>query len=253
MDLKGKGALVTGGGSGLGAATARALAARGARVALLDVNLDAAKALADEIGGLAISCDVADAASAEAAVAQAGEAHGASVVLVNCAGIAPAKRIVGRDGPMDLADFKKVIDVNLVGSFNLIRLAAAAMGGNEPDGDGQRGVIVSTASVAAFEGQIGQSAYAASKGGVHSLTLVAAREFARAGIRVCAIAPGIFGTPMVLGMPQEVQDSLAAQIPFPSRLGKPEEFARLVESIVDNPMLNGETIRLDGAIRMGAK
>lgn len=253
MDLKGKGALVTGGGSGLGAATARALAARGAKVALLDVNLDAAKALADEIGGLALSCDVSDAASAEAAVAQAGEAHGVPVVLVNCAGIAPAKRIVGRDGPMDLADFKKVIDVNLVGSFNLIRLAGAAMGGNEPDGDGQRGVIVSTASVAAFEGQIGQSAYAASKGGVHSLTLVAAREFARTGIRVCAIAPGIFGTPMVLGMPQEVQDSLAAQIPFPSRLGKPEEFARLVESIVDNPMLNGETIRLDGAIRMGAK
>lgn len=253
MDLKGKGAWVTGGGSGLGAATARALAARGAKVALLDVNLDAATALADEIGGLAISCDVSDAASAEAAVAQAGEAHGAPVVLVNCAGIAPAKRIVGRDGPMDLADFKKVIDVNLVGSFNLIRLAGAAMGGNAPDGDGQRGVIVSTASVAAFEGQIGQSAYAASKGGVHSLTLVAAREFARTGIRVCAIAPGIFGTPMVLGMPQEVQDSLAAQIPFPSRLGKPEEFARLVESIVDNPMLNGETIRLDGAIRMGAK
>ena len=253
MDLKGKGALVTGGGSGLGAATARALAARGAKVALLDVNLDAAQALADEIGGLALSCDVADAASAEAAVAHAGEAYGAPVVLVNCAGIAPAKRIVGRDGPMALADFKKVIDVNLVGSFNLIRLAGAAMGGNEPDGDGQRGVIVSTASVAAFEGQIGQSAYAASKGGVHSLTLVAAREFARTGIRVCAIAPGIFGTPMVLGMPQEVQDSLAAQIPFPSRLGKPEEFARLVESIVDNPMLNGETIRLDGAIRMGAK
>ncbi|MCR9071628.1 MAG: SDR family NAD(P)-dependent oxidoreductase [Alphaproteobacteria bacterium] len=253
MDLNGKGALVTGGGSGLGAATARALAARGAKVAVLDVNLDSASALADEIGGLAFACDVADAASAETAVARAGEAHGRPVVLVNCAGIAPAKRIVGRDGPMDLADFKKVIDVNLVGSFNLIRLAAAVMGGNDPDDDGQRGVIVSTASVAAFEGQIGQSAYAASKGGVHSLTLVAAREFARTGIRVCAIAPGIFGTPMVLGMPQEVQDSLAAQIPFPSRLGKPEEFARLVESIVDNPMLNGETIRLDGAIRMGAK
>lgn len=253
MDLNGKGALVTGGGSGLGAATAKALAARGAKVAVLDVNLDSASALADEIGGLAFACDVADAASAETAVARAGEAHGRPVVLVNCAGIAPAKRIVGRDGPMDLADFKKVIDVNLVGSFNLIRLAAAVMGGNDPDDDGQRGVIVSTASVAAFEGQIGQSAYAASKGGVHSLTLVAAREFARTGIRVCAIAPGIFGTPMVLGMPQEVQDSLAAQIPFPSRLGKPEEFARLVESIVDNPMLNGETIRLDGAIRMGAK
>lgn len=253
MDLNGKAALVTGGGSGLGAATARALAARGAKVALLDVNADAAKAMAEEIGGLALSCDVSDAASAEAAVSAAGEAHGTPVVLVNCAGIAPAKRIVGRDGPMDLADFKKVIDVNLVGTFNLIRLAGAAMSGNEPDGEGQRGVIVSTASVAAFEGQIGQAAYSASKGGVHSLTLVAAREFARNGIRVCAIAPGIFGTPMLTAMPQEVQDSLAAQVPFPPRLGRPEEYARLVETIVDNPMLNGETIRLDGAIRMGAK
>lgn len=253
MDLSGKGVLVTGGGSGLGAATARALAARGAKVALLDVNADGAKAVAGEIGGLALSCDVSDAASAEAAVAAAGEAHGAPVVLVNCAGIAPAKRIVGRDGPMDLADFRKVIDVNLVGTFNLIRLAGAAMTDNEPDAEGQRGVIVSTASVAAFEGQIGQSAYAASKGGVHSLTLVAAREFARNGIRVCAIAPGIFGTPMLTAMPQEVQDSLGAQVPFPSRLGRPEEYARLVEAIVDNPMLNGETIRLDGAIRMGAK
>jgi NAD(P)-dependent dehydrogenase (short-subunit alcohol dehydrogenase family) len=253
MDLSGKGVLVTGGGSGLGAATGRALAARGAKVALLDVNADGAKAVAGEIGGLALSCDVSDATSAEAAVAEAGAAHGAPVVLVNCAGIAPAKRIVGRDGPMDLADFRKVIDVNLVGTFNLIRLAGAAMTGNEPDAEGQRGVIVSTASVAAFEGQIGQSAYAASKGGVHSLTLVAAREFARNGIRVCAIAPGIFGTPMLTAMPQEVQDSLGAQVPFPSRLGRPEEYARLVEAIVDNPMLNGETIRLDGAIRMGAK
>ncbi len=253
MDLSGKGVLVTGGGSGLGAATARALAARGAKVALLDVNLDGAKAVAGEIDGLAVSCDVSDAASAEAAVAEAGAAHSAPVVLVNCAGIAPAKRIVGRDGPMDLADFRKVIDVNLVGTFNLIRLAGAAMTGNEPDAEGQRGVIVSTASVAAFEGQIGQSAYSASKGGVHSLTLVAAREFARNGIRVCAIAPGIFGTPMLTAMPQEVQDSLGAQVPFPSRLGRPEEYARLVEAIVDNPMLNGETIRLDGAIRMGAK
>lgn len=253
MDLNGKSALVTGGGSGLGAATARALAERGAKVALLDVNKAAAAALAEEIGGMAIACDVSDAASAEAAVAEATAAFGAPIILVNCAGIAPAKRIVGRDGPMDLADFKRVIDVNLVGTFNLIRLAGSAMGGNTPDGDGQRGVIVSTASVAAFEGQIGQSAYAASKGGVHALTLVAAREFARIGIRVCSIAPGIFGTPMVLGMPQEVQDSLAAQIPFPSRLGKPEEFARLVLSIVDNTMLNGETIRLDGAIRMGAR
>jgi NAD(P)-dependent dehydrogenase (short-subunit alcohol dehydrogenase family) len=253
LDIRERGAIVTGGGSGLGAATARALAERGAKVALLDVNLEGATAVAAETGGLAIACDVSDAASAEAAVAEASAAHGSPAVLVNCAGIAPAKRIVGRDGPMDLADFKKVIDVNLVGTFNMIRLAGAAMGGNTPDGEGQRGVIVSTASVAAFEGQIGQAAYSASKGGVHSLTLVAAREFARTCIRVCAVAPGIFGTPMLLGMPQEVQDSLAAQVPFPPRLGKPEEFARMVLSIIDNPMLNGETIRLDGAIRMGAK
>ena len=252
-ELNGKAALVTGGGSGLGAATARALAARGTRVALLDLNSDAAEATAREIGGLAIACDVADSRSVETALAVARDAHGPAWVLVNCAGIAPAKRIVGRDGPMALDDFKRVIDVNLVGTFNAIRLAAADMAGVEPDAEGQRGVIVSTASVAAFEGQIGQSAYAASKGGVHALTLVAAREFAKSGIRVCAIAPGIFGTPMVMGMPQDVQDSLAAQVPFPSRFGRPEEFAELALAIVDNPMLNGETIRLDGAIRMGPR
>ncbi len=253
MDLQGKGALVTGGGSGLGAATARALADRGARVALLDVNMDAARATAEAIGGRAIACDVAGSDSAEAALAEAREAHGPARVLVNCAGIAPAKRIVGRGGPMALEDFKRVIDVNLVGTFNMIRLAGAEMAAGEPGDEGQRGVIVSTASVAAFEGQIGQSAYSASKGGVHALTLVAAREFAKDGIRACAIAPGIFGTPMVLGMPQEVQDSLAAQIPFPSRFGRPEEFAAMAMAIVDNPMLNGETIRLDGAIRMGPR
>jgi NAD(P)-dependent dehydrogenase (short-subunit alcohol dehydrogenase family) len=253
MDLQGQAALVTGGGGGLGAGTARALAARGAKVTVLDVNEAGAQAVADEIGGLALACDVTSADSAEAAVARAREAHGAARILVNCAGIAPAERIVGKTGPMPLENFRRVIDINLIGTFNLMRLAAADMAGLEPDAEGQRGVIVSTASVAAFEGQIGQAAYAASKGAVHSLTIVAAREFARTGIRVCTIAPGLFGTPMLLGMPQEVQDSLAAQVPFPSRFGTPDEYARLVLSIVDNPMLNGETIRLDGAIRMGAR
>ena len=253
MDLQGQAALVTGGGGGLGAGTARALAARGAKVAVLDVNEEAARAVAGEIGGLALVCDVASSDSAEAAVARARDAHGKARILVNCAGVAPAERIVGKTGPMPLENFRRVIDINLVGTFNLLRLAAADMNGLSPDAEGQRGVIVSTASVAALEGQIGQAAYAASKGAVHALTIVAAREFARTGIRVCTIAPGLFGTPMLLGMPQDVQDSLAAQVPFPSRFGTPEEYARLVLAIVDNPMLNGETIRLDGAIRMGPR
>ena len=253
MNLEGAAALVTGGGGGLGAATARALAARGAKVTVLDANEEQSNAVASEIGGLALFCDVTSSDSATSALAHAREAHGPARVLVNCAGVAPAKRILGRDGPMDLEDFRRVIDINLIGTFNLTRLAAADMAGLEPDDEGQRGIIISTASVAAFEGQIGQAAYAASKGGVHALTIVAAREFARSGIRVCTIAPGLFGTPMLLGMPQEVQDSLAAQVPFPSRFGTPEEYARLALSICDNPMLNGETIRLDGAIRMGPR
>ena len=253
MNLDGAAALVTGGGGGLGAATARALAARGAKVTVLDVNEEQSTAVASEIGGLALFCDVTSSDSATGALAHAREAHGTARVLINCAGVAPAKRILGREGPMDLEDFRQVIDINLIGTFNLTRLAAADMADLEPDDEGQRGVIISTASVAAFEGQIGQAAYAASKGGVHALTIVAAREFARSGIRVCTIAPGLFGTPMLLGMPQEVQDSLAAQVPFPSRFGTPEEFARLALSICDNPMLNGETIRLDGAIRMGPR
>lgn len=253
MNLDGAAALVTGGGGGLGAGTARALAARGAKVALLDVNLDEARAVAEDIGGLALNCDVTSDESAQAAVTRAREAHGPARVLVNCAGVAPAKRILGREGPMALEDFRRVIDINLIGTFNLIRLAAADMAGLEPDEEGQRGVIISTASVAAFEGQIGQAAYAASKGGVHALTIVAAREFARNGIRACTIAPGLFGTPMLLGMPEDVQDSLAAQVPFPSRFGTPEEYARLALAICDNPMMNGETIRLDGAIRMGPR
>ncbi len=243
-------AIVTGGASGLGAATARALAAAGARVAVLDMNADAARAVAADIGGAAFACDVADAASAETAVAAARAAHGPARILVNCAGVAPAAKIVGRNGPMALEAFARVIQVNLIGSFNLMRLVAAEASALEPLDGGERGVIVSTASVAAYEGQIGQAAYAASKAGIVGLTLPAARELAASGIRVCAIAPGIFETPMLRGLPQEVQDSLGAAVPFPSRLGKPDEYARLVLAIIDNPMLNGEVIRLDGALRM---
>jgi NAD(P)-dependent dehydrogenase (short-subunit alcohol dehydrogenase family) len=253
MKLQGHSALVTGGASGLGAATARTLARVGAKVALLDVNADAAATLAREIGGIALRCDVADAASAEAAVAEAARAHGPARVLVNCAGIGPAERIVGRQGPMPLAAFKRVIDINLIGSFNLMRLAAAGMLALPAVEDGERGVIISTASVAAYEGQIGQAAYAASKGGIVALTLPAAREFARNGIRVNTIAPGLFATPLLLGMPQNVQDGLSQSVPFPTRFGKPEEYAALVLHIVDNPMINGETIRLDGALRMQPK
>jgi len=253
MLIKGHAAIVTGGGSGLGAATARALAGAGAKVALLDINDKAADAVAAEIGGLAVRCNVADAASAEAAVGKARAAHGAARILINCAGIGPAARIVGRDGPMALDAFRQVIEINLIGSFNLMRLAAADMIGLEPLADGERGVIISTASVAAYEGQIGQAAYSASKGGIVALTMPAAREFARAGIRVNTIAPGLFATPLLLGMPQPVQDSLAASVPFPSRFGAPEEYAKLALHIIDNAMLNGETIRLDGALRMAPK
>ena len=253
MQVQGHAAIITGGGSGLGAATARALKAAGAKVALLDVNEAAAKAVAAELGGVAIRCDVSDAASGEAAVAAARAAPGPARILINCAGIGVAARIVGRDGPQPLADYKRVIDINLVGSFNMMRLAAADMMNLEPLEDGERGVIISTASVAAYEGQIGQAAYSSSKGGIVALTLPAAREFARAGIRVNAIAPGIFRTPMMAGLPQAAQDSLAAAIPFPARLGKPEEYARLAMHIIDNVMINGECIRLDGAIRMAPR
>lgn len=253
MDIKGQAAIVTGGASGLGAATARALAAAGARVAVADINEAAASEVAKEIGGVAIACDVADAASGEAAVRRAAEAHGPARVLVNCAGVGPAKRIVGRDGPMPLADYERVIRINLIGTFNMLRLVAAGMQTLDPLPDGDRGVIVSTASVAAFEGQIGQAAYSSSKGGVAALTLPAAREFAQSGIRVLAIAPGIFGTPMLFTMPQEVQNALAASVPFPSRLGRPADYAKLVHQIVTNEMLNGEVIRLDGAIRLAPK
>ena len=253
MDISGLGAIVTGGGSGLGAETARYLAKAGAKVTVLDVNAEGVETVGQEIGGLGIACDVGDAAAAEAAVAQARDAHGPARVLVNCAGIAPAKRVVGRNGAMPLEDFEAVIRVNLIGSFNLMRLAAADMLAADPLDDGERGVIISTASVAAFEGQIGQAAYAASKAGIVGLMLPAAREFAPNGIRVLCIAPGLIATPLLLNMPQEIQDSLAAQVPFPHRFGHAHEFARLVMHMVENVMLNGDVVRLDGAMRMQAR
>jgi NAD(P)-dependent dehydrogenase (short-subunit alcohol dehydrogenase family) len=253
MEIKGQAAIVTGGASGLGAATARALAASGAKVAVFDLNEKGAAEVAASIKGVAVACDVSNAQSAKAAVETASAAHGPARILVNCAGIGPAKRIVGRDGPMPLEDFEKVIRINLIGSFNMMRLAAAAMQPLPALADGERGVIVSTASVAAFEGQIGQAAYASSKGGVAALTLPAAREFAQFGVRVLAIAPGIFGTPMLRALPQEAQDSLGASVPFPKRLGEPREFAALVLHCIHNGYLNGEVIRLDGALRMAPR
>jgi NAD(P)-dependent dehydrogenase (short-subunit alcohol dehydrogenase family) len=253
MDISGRIAFVTGGASGLGAATARMLAAAGAKVGIFDRDAMKGEVIATELGGRFFAVDVADAANAEAAVAAAVETLGAPAVLVNCAGIGTAGRIVGRDGPMSLEAFSRVINVNLVGSFNMMRLCAHAMSLAGADANGQRGVIISTASVAAFEGQIGQAAYAASKGGIVSLTLPAAREFARLGIRVLAIAPGLFLTPLLEGLPPETQEGLAAAIPNPARLGRPEEFAALVKSMVENDYLNGEVVRLDGALRMQPK
>jgi NAD(P)-dependent dehydrogenase (short-subunit alcohol dehydrogenase family) len=253
MDPKGQAAIVTGGASGLGAATARALAEAGAKVAVLDVNDKQAAEVAAKIKGLAVSCDVADSASAETAITKAAAAHGPARILINCAGVGPAKRIVGRDGPQPLADYERVIRVNLIGTFNMLRLVAAALQKTEPLPDGDRGVIVNTASVAAFEGQIGQAAYSSSKGGVAALTMPAAREFAQFGIRVLAIAPGIFGTPMLRALPQEAQDSLGASVPFPKRLGEPREYADLVLHCIRNGYLNGEVIRIDGALRMAPR
>jgi NAD(P)-dependent dehydrogenase (short-subunit alcohol dehydrogenase family) len=253
MNTRGHAAVVTGGASGLGAATARVLAAAGAQVAIFDVNEAEGQAVAGEIGGLFVTCNVADAESAERAVAAAKGAHGAARILVTCAGIAPAAKIVGRTGPMPLDAFRRVIDVNLNGTFNVMRLVAADLQKLPPIDDGERGVVIFTASIAAFDGQIGQPAYSASKAGIVGLTLPAAREFAVFGIRVCTIAPGLFATPLMSGMPLALQDSLGASVPFPSRLGRPEEFAKLVLHIIDNPMLNGEVIRLDGAMRMPPK
>lgn len=253
MEIAGKMAIVTGAASGLGAATAKTLAEAGARVAIFDRDAEKGAIVATQIGGRFFPCDVADAASAEAAIADAMAALGTPSILVNCAGIGTAARIVGRDGPMPLDAFERVIRVNLVGSFNMMRLAADAMQQNEPDANGQRGVVISTASVAAFEGQIGQAAYAASKGGIVSLTLPAAREFARFGVRVLAIAPGLFMTPLLEELPTEAIDALGQSIPNPARLGKPEEFANLVLAMVGNDYLNGEVVRLDGALRMAPK
>jgi len=253
MDINGQPAIVTGAASGLGAATARALAAAGAKVTVLDVNEQTALKVANAIGGLVAPCDVASSEDVAAALKSATSVYGPARILVNCAGIGPAKRIVGRDGPTPLNEFERVIRVNLIGTYNCLRLAGASMLGLEPLADGERGVIISTASVAAFEGQIGQAAYSASKGGVAALTMPAAREFAQFGVRVLAIAPGIFRTPMMHALPQEAQDSLGASVPFPKRLGEPEEFAELVLHMVRNRYLNGEIIRLDGALRMAPR
>ncbi|MDH0372957.1 3-hydroxyacyl-CoA dehydrogenase [Comamonas aquatica] len=252
MDIQGKVFIVTGGASGLGEGTARMLAAHGAKVVVADMQADKGQAVAAEINGRFVRCDVSSEADGLAVVQQA-TALGKLMGLVNCAGIAPAEKTVGKHGAHSLALYQKVITVNLVGSFNMIRLAAEAMSKNEPEATGERGVLISTASVAAYDGQIGQAAYAASKGGVVGMTLPIARDLARSGIRNMTIAPGIFGTPMLFGMPQEVQDALAAGVPFPSRLGAPQDYAKLVKHIIENDMLNGEVIRLDGAIRLAPR
>ena len=252
MDIQGKVFIVTGGASGLGEGTARMLAAQGGKVVVADMQEEKGEAVAQDIGGVFVRCDVSSEADGQAAVAQA-VSMGKLMGLVNCAGIAPAEKTVGKNGAHGLALFAKTITVNLVGSFNMIRLASEAMANNEAEATGERGVLISTASAAAFDGQIGQAAYSASKGGIVGMTLPIARDLARSGIRNMTIAPGIFGTPMLFGMPQEVQDALAAGVPFPSRLGTPQDYAKLVQHILENDMLNGEVIRLDGAIRLAPR
>jgi NAD(P)-dependent dehydrogenase (short-subunit alcohol dehydrogenase family) len=252
MDIAGKVFIVTGGASGLGEGTARMLAALGGKVVLADLQIERGEKVAAEIGGRFVRCDVTLESDGQAVVAAA-VALGKLMGLVNCAGIAAGVKTVGKDGAHPLAVFTKVVTVNLVGSFNLIRLAAEAMARNQPEPSGERGVLISTASVAAYDGQMGQAAYSASKGGIVGMTLPIARDLARNGIRNMTIAPGIFGTPMLFGMPQEVQDALAASVPFPSRLGTPQDYARLARHIIENEMLNGEVIRLDGAIRLAPK
>lgn len=253
MDIQGTAAIVTGGASGLGAATAAHLANLGARVTLFDLNEEAGNAHAAAIDGRFAKVDVSSEDDVVNAVAAARDAHGVARILVNCAGIGPGSKTVGRKGPHSLSLFQKVIQVNLVGTFNCVRLAAADMAGEEPTETGERGVIINTASIAAYEGQIGQVAYSASKGGIVGMTVPLARDLAKLGIRVCTVAPGIFATPLLMGLPEEVQASLGASVPFPSRLGDPNEFASLVGHIVSNPMLNAETIRLDGALRMAPR
>jgi NAD(P)-dependent dehydrogenase (short-subunit alcohol dehydrogenase family) len=249
MQLDGIGALVAGGASGLGEATARELAARGARVTIADLNEDRGAALADELGGAFVATDVTDESAVQAAV----EAVDGLRFAVSCAGIGWAERTVGKQGAATLQPFETVIRVNLIGTFNVLRLSAAAMAAGEPGADGERGAVVMTASIAAYDGQIGQAAYSASKGGVVGLTLPAARDLARVGIRVCTIAPGLFDTPLLAALPEEARQALGAQIPFPSRLGQPSEYAQLACHIAENPMLNGEVIRLDGALRMAPR
>jgi NAD(P)-dependent dehydrogenase (short-subunit alcohol dehydrogenase family) len=255
VKVSGSNFIVTGGASGLGAATARHLAALGGHVLIADLNEAAGHALEREIGAAALfeRVDVASEADAKHAVAAAVQHFGALHGLVNCAGVATPGKVLGKEGPLALEAFERIVRINLVGSFNLVRLAAEAMAKHEPNAEGERGVIVNTASVAAFDGQIGQPAYAASKAGVVGMTLPIAREFARSGIRVVTIAPGLFETPMMASLPKEAQESLGKSVPFPSRLGRPAEYAQLVQAIVENPMLNGETIRLDGALRMAPK
>ena len=252
MDIAGKVFIVTGAASGLGEGAARMLAREGAKVVIADLQAERGAAVAAELGGAFVKCDVSSEEDGRAVIAQA-LALGKLAGLINCAGIAPAARTVGKDGAHPLALFGKVVQVNLIGTFNMIRLAAEAMAKNAPEPTGERGVLVNTASIAAYDGQIGQAAYAASKGGVVGMTLPIARDLSKNGIRVMTIAPGIFGTPMLFGMPQEVQDALAAGVPFPSRLGTPEDYAKLVHQIITNDMLNGEVIRLDGAIRLAPR
>ena len=254
MNVDGQAAVVTGGGSGLGAAVVRRLSATGARVALLDLDLGAVERIADDIGGLPIKCNVADEDDVANALAAAREHHGPARICVNCAGIGSAMRIVGRDGPMPLSIFRREIEVNLIGTFSVMRLAVADMAGLKPLAEtNERGIVVNTASIAAYEGQIGQAPYAASKAGIVGLTLEAAREFGSLGVRVMTIAPGLFTTPMWNGTPDKIYENFGKQMVFPKRMGRPEEFARLVGHIIDNPMLNGEVIRLDGALRMPAR
>lgn len=253
MDLTGKIAIITGGASGLGAGTAREFTKAGAKCALFDMNLAQAETTAKEIGGIAVQVNVADPQSVEKGIAEVKAKLGAPRVLVNCAGIGNAGKTFGKDGPLALEKFTQVITVNLIGTFNCIRLVAAEMSAQAPTAEGERGVIVNTASVAAFEGQVGQAAYSASKAGIHGMTLPIARDFMEIGIRVCTIAPGLFSTPMLHGLPDNVKSALAASVPFPKRFGEPSEYGRLARHIVENGMLNGETIRLDGAIRMAPR
>jgi NAD(P)-dependent dehydrogenase (short-subunit alcohol dehydrogenase family) len=255
MEIQGKTFLVSGGASGLGGATSQLLASNGANVVIADINKEKGEALAAELGANVrfVECNITDEESVKNAVAIAISSFGALNGAINCAGIGVAEKTVGKDGPHALASFKRVIEVNLIGTFNVIRLAAAQMAGQEPNASGERGVIINTASIAAFDGQIGQAAYSASKGGIVGMTLPIARDLMRSGIRVVTIAPGLFDTPLLAGLPEDVKNVLGAQVPFPPRLGKPPEFAALAKHIIENEMLNGETIRLDGALRMPPK